>query len=49
MLTCRKNWFIDCKLQKRKNFGFDNVLCTFIFDMVPSVSPKNYVRGNLRP
>ena len=30
----------DCKLAKKKNFGYPNILTTFFFERVSSLSPK---------
>jgi hypothetical protein len=40
LLECMKRQWIDCRLQTERNFGFGTILCSFIFERVPSFSPR---------
>jgi hypothetical protein len=49
MLTCMKTQLTDCKLWKRKNFGFGSVLCAFFFERVLGISPRDFVKEHQQP
>jgi hypothetical protein len=35
-----KNQLIDCKLGRKRNFGFASILCSFFFEQVPSLGHR---------
>jgi hypothetical protein len=47
MLTYMKKQLTDCRRRTNKNFGFGTMLCTFFFERVPSLSPRETVRGHI--
>jgi hypothetical protein len=47
MLECMKRQLTECRGWSNKNFGFDTVLCSFFFERVPSLSPRETVRGRV--
>jgi hypothetical protein len=47
MLACMKRQLIECQWHTNKNFGFGTILCSFFFERVPSLSPRETVRGHV--
>jgi hypothetical protein len=47
MLNYMKIQLTECKLRKKKNFGFRTVLCAFFFERVSGLSPKESIRGHI--
>jgi hypothetical protein len=46
LLECMKRQLTDCHLRTHRNFGFGTILCSFVFERVPSFSPRVVVRGH---
>jgi hypothetical protein len=47
MLVCMKRQLTECRRRTNKNFGFGTILCSFFFERVPSLSPRETVRGHI--
>jgi len=47
MLNYIKTQPTECKLRKKKNFGFGTIPCAFFFEKVLGISPKESVRGHI--
>jgi hypothetical protein len=47
LLDCMKRQLTECRMQRHKNFGFGTILCAFFFERVPSLSPREIVRGHV--
>lgn len=47
MLDCMKRQLIECCGRSNKNFGFGTILCSCFFERVPSLSPRETVRGHV--
>jgi len=46
MLDCMKRQPTECQERSNKNFGFCTILCSFFFERVPSLSPRETVWGH---
>jgi hypothetical protein len=40
LLTNMKGQLIECKQGAKRNFGFASILCSFIFEQIPSLGPR---------
>jgi hypothetical protein len=47
MLDCMKRQLTECRGRSNKNFGFGTILCSFFFERVPSLSPREIVQGHV--
>jgi hypothetical protein len=47
MLDCMKRQLTECRIREHRNFGFGTVLCSFFFERVPSLSPRETIRGHV--
>jgi hypothetical protein len=46
MLVFMKRELIECRRHTNKKFRFGTILCSFFFERVPSLSPRETVRGH---
>jgi hypothetical protein len=47
LLECMKRHITKCCMQRHRKFGFWTILCAFFFKRVPSLSPRETVRGHI--
>jgi hypothetical protein len=47
LLDCMKRKLTKCQMRRHRNFGFGTILCAFFFERVPSLSPRDIVRGHI--
>jgi hypothetical protein len=47
VLVCMKRQIIECRRRTNKKFGFDTMLCSFLFKWVAIISPRETVRGHV--
>jgi hypothetical protein len=47
LLDCMKRKLTECQMRRHRNFGFGTILCAFFFERVPSLSPREIVRGHV--
>jgi hypothetical protein len=47
MLVCMKRQLIEFRRHTNKNFGFGTILCSFFFERIPTLSPREIVRGHI--
>jgi hypothetical protein len=47
MLMCMKRQLKECQQYRKKNFGFGTILCYFLFERVPSLSPREMVQRHV--
>jgi hypothetical protein len=40
LLDCMKRQLIDCRSRMQRNFGFETILCSFLFERVSSFNPR---------
>jgi hypothetical protein len=45
MLICMKRQLTECQRHTHKNFGFGTILCSFFFERVPNLNPREKVQG----
>jgi hypothetical protein len=43
LLTNMKGQLTECKQGSKRNFGFDSILCSFVFERVPGLGPRFYI------
>jgi diadenosine tetraphosphatase ApaH/serine/threonine PP2A family protein phosphatase len=46
MLDCMKRQLTECRIWEHHNFGFGTIFCSFFFERVPSLSPRETIRGH---
>jgi hypothetical protein len=46
MLDCMKRQLTECRIREHRNFRFGTILCSFFFERVPSLSPRETIRGH---
>jgi hypothetical protein len=47
MLVCMKRQLTECRQHTNKNFRFGTILWSFFFERMPSLSPREIVRGHV--
>jgi hypothetical protein len=47
MLTCMKRQLKEFQEHNNKNFGFGTILCSFLFEIMPSLSLRDTVWGHV--
>jgi hypothetical protein len=46
MLDCMKIQLTECWIWEHQNFRFGTILCSFFFERVPNIGPRETIRGH---
>ena len=46
LLDCMKRQLTECRMWRHRNFGFGTILCSFFFERVPSLCPRETIGGH---